>query len=76
VLLAVLAMLPILQRQSRREEKGLTWMQLDAPPANESSKHKNISVYQVDATTHQGKNRTHEQATYIFSRAGCMQPSP
>jgi hypothetical protein len=44
--------------KTRKKEKGLTWMQLwcsIAPPANGYSKHNTISVYQVNAITHQGK---------------------
>jgi hypothetical protein len=44
--LAVLFMLPILQRQAEKSERGkdlLGWI-FDAPPVNGSNKHNNISV--------------------------------
>jgi hypothetical protein len=49
-----------------KRKKDSLGCNFDAPPTNGSSKHNNISVYQVDATTHQGKNKTHKQATYRF----------
>jgi hypothetical protein len=65
--LAVLVMHRFCRDKAEKRRKDSLGCNFDAPPANGSSKHNTISVYQVDATTHQGIYRTHEQATYMFS---------